>query len=67
MNYLGFIFIFAGLFSAAGALFEWPWFMEHRRARFFVRILGYTGARMFYLLLGVGLGIFGVIYTFNAP
>ena len=43
----------AGLFTVLGALFDWDWFMEHPKARFFTTILGRGGARMFYGLLGI--------------
>ncbi|MEM6446910.1 MAG: immunity 17 family protein [Cyanobacteria bacterium J06642_2] len=52
--------ILAGLFTIAGGVFNWNWFMNSRRARLFVRILSRTGARIFYVLLGlvlVGIGI----------
>jgi len=38
-------FVLAGLFSFAGAVFNWDWFMTHYRARLFVRVLGRNGAR----------------------
>ena len=56
------LFVFAGLFSIAGAILDWEWFMTSRRAAMFVRLLGRTGARVLYALLGlflVGLGAAG--------
>lgn len=56
------LFVFAGLFSIAGAILDWEWFMTSRRAAMFVRLLGRTGARIFYTLLGlflVGVGAAG--------
>ena len=50
-----YLFIGAGLFSAAGGLRGWSWFMNSRKARFFTSILGETGARVFYALLGAAL------------
>lgn len=44
--------ILAGVFSIAGAIFDWDWFMNHHRARFFVNLFGRGGARMFYVVLG---------------
>jgi len=35
-NPVGLIFIFVGLFSMAGGIFNWEWFMTNRRARLFV-------------------------------
>ncbi len=56
------LFVFAGLFSIAGAILDWEWFMTSRRAAMFVRLLGRTGARVLYAILGVflvGLGAAG--------
>ena len=53
-------FIAAGIFSICGALFNWDWFLNNWRARFFVRVLGRGGARIFYGLLGVGLAGGGI-------
>ncbi len=59
--------IFAGVFSLAGALLDWEWFMTNYRAAVFVRILGRSRARLLYALLGLSLialgfaGAFGLI------
>jgi len=53
-----------GGFSLAGAIFDWDWFINSRRARLFVSIFGRTGARIFYGILGlflIGLGIFATM------
>ena len=50
----------AGLFSIAGAVFNWDWFMENSRARFFVQVFGRDGARVFYVTLGLFLIIMGI-------
>jgi len=54
-----------GLFSMAGGLFDWNWFMTSRRARLFVKLLGRTGARIFYVLLGLGLLILGILLAYG--
>jgi len=36
-------FVLAGLFSFAGAVFDWEWFMTHSRAALFVRLFGRSG------------------------
>lgn len=49
-----------GIFALSGAIFNWDWFMNSRRARFFANIFGRNGARIFYALLGIlliGLGL----------
>ena len=58
------LFVAAGLFSLAGAAFDWQWFMANSRAAVFVRLIGRTGARVLYALLGlflVGLGMAGFL------
>ena len=53
------ILILIGLFTAAGGIFGWDWFMGHWKSRFFVARFGKTGARFFYIVFGlaiVGLG-----------
>jgi len=57
---LGIFLIFAGLFSTLAAVLDWNWFMMHRKARLFVALFGRTGARVFYVLLGLGLAAVGV-------
>lgn len=59
------LFALAGLFSMAGGLFDWEWFMANRRAALFVKILGRTGARIFYILLGLGLIALGILLSYN--
>jgi len=59
---VGLVVLLAGAFSVAGAALDWGFFMESRKARFFVVVLGREGARWFYALLGgalagVGLGL----------
>ncbi len=49
-----------GALCILAAAQDWNWFFENYRARFFVDLLGRSGARVFYgvlgaLLLGVGL------------
>ena len=53
-------FVLAGLFSFAGAIFDWEWFMTNYRAALFVRLLGRTGARVLYAVLGVFLAALGM-------
>ncbi len=49
----------AGLFSVAGGVFQWGFFMDSRKAQGVVKLFGRQGARVFYVCLGlfvVGLG-----------
>ena len=59
--------VFVGGFSIVGALFDWDWFMTHRRARFLTKIVrSRRNARIFYVVLGLlfiamaGMEAFGV-------
>ena len=45
--------VLAGLFAIFCAWKDYDWFMEHRKARFFVAIFGRDGARIFYGILGL--------------
>ncbi|MHC4253428.1 MAG: immunity 17 family protein [Planctomycetota bacterium] len=63
MNPYGLIFVAAGVFSMLGAICNWEWFMNSRKARFLVRIATRTGARVFYGLLGLALVVLGVLTT----
>ncbi len=59
MNLFAILFLFGGLFSIAGAAADWDWFMNHRKAQFFVSLFGRNGARVFYMLLGLVLACLG--------
>ena len=63
MNPIGLILVAGGLFSICGAAFDWDWFINSRKAQFFVAILGRTGARIFYGVLGVVVVIMGTLIT----
>jgi hypothetical protein len=65
MNWMGLILIAVGLFSMAGAAFDWDWYMNNHRARVFVRLVGRTGARIFYILLGLVFASFGTAIMFG--
>ena len=65
MNPVGFILIAVGLFSFAGGLFNWNWFMNTSRARALVRSIRSVGARVFYIVLGLIVIVFGVFLAFN--
>ena len=61
------LLIGCGLFSLAGAVKNWDWFMEHRKARFMCSLLGRKGARIFYGLLGLIICGGGVAFLLGAP
>ncbi len=56
---MGWFFVGIGLFAIAGATFDFEWFMNHRKARIFVSMLGRGGARILYGALGTGLVVLG--------
>ena len=56
-----FIFIAAGLFSLAGSVFNWDFFFNARKSRRIVRIIGRTGARIFYAVIGLFIILCGVM------
>jgi len=66
MNPFGLLIVAAGVFSIAGGLRDWPWFWNHRRARFMTTILTRRGARVFYVVIGIGLAVLGLWMTVSA-
>lgn len=55
------IFIFLGALSTIAALFNFEWYFQTSSARTFVNLLGRSGARILYGLLGLTLITCGVI------
>ena len=58
---MGWILAACGAFAISGAAFDWEFFMNHRKAQFFVRMFGRKGTRIFYGLLGGGLLVLGLL------
>jgi hypothetical protein len=59
------ILVLVGFFSNAGGVFNWDWFMNNYRARFMTRVLGSRrNARIFYIILGSGVAVLGVVIGF---
>ena len=54
-------FLLAGAFSAICAAANFTWFMEHPKAKLLSLVLTRTGARAFYVLLGIGLIVVGAL------
>ena len=59
------LFIVVGFYSIAGAALNWEWFMGDPKAKVFARLFGRTGTRVFYIILGVGVLIFGFFGMFG--
>jgi len=62
---LALLLVLAGLFAIAGGVLDWDWFMNNRKARLFVSLLGRNGARVFYCLLGLAIAVVGLLVTFG--
>lgn len=58
---MGWVLMGCGVFGICGAAFDWEWFMNHRKARFFVGLFGRSGTRIFYGVLGAALVAMGVL------
>ncbi len=53
--------IIGGIFSFLGAWQQWDWFMNDHKAKFISMFLGKTGARIFYILIGIALTVAGTL------
>jgi hypothetical protein len=60
-RWIGLVAILAGGFGITCATFDWDWFMLAPKARFWIRILGRTGTRWFYVLLGSAFVVAGLL------
>lgn len=45
--------IAGGIFTILASIFNWDFFFENRKAKLFMSILGRTGSRIFYAILGL--------------
>jgi small neutral amino acid transporter SnatA (MarC family) len=52
--------VLVGIFSIAGAWFNWNWFMNNSRAQGIVELLGRQGARIFYGVFGALIASIGI-------
>ncbi|MBL8814518.1 MAG: immunity 17 family protein [Planctomyces sp.] len=62
-NPAGLILVSAGVFSILGGVFGWEFFINSGKAKLFVHLFGRTGARLFYVLLGLFIVVFGTLIT----
>mgnify|MGYP003482999740 FL=1 len=56
----GIFFVLAGIFSILGAVKNWDFFMNNRKAYIWVKLFGRNGARIFYGILGFVIAIIGL-------
>lgn len=59
----GIVITSIGAFSIVAAIKDWDFFMNHRKAKLFVKLFGRNGARKFYVLLGSFLVIAGALVS----
>lgn len=65
MIIMGLVFAAIGLFSLMGAIMNWDWYFNNRKARGVVAIFGRNGARIFYGILGVIFIAIGLFVAFG--
>jgi len=58
---VGILMAAAGLFVLSGSAFNWDWYWERRRTQVWVDLLGRSGARIFYAVLGLAMLAGGVL------
>lgn len=56
--------LLVGLFSVFCTVKDYDWFMQSRKARFFVNLWGRNGARAFYIVLGSFFTLAGACFLF---
>ena len=52
-------------FTIICAVGNWDWFMNHSKARLWINLFGRDGARIFYILVGLGLAGLGIMMLMN--
>ena len=63
MNPVGLLIVALGLFSVGCGIFNWEWAMTTRQGRLLSTMITRTGARAFYVVLGVGMIVVGTLMT----
>ena len=61
MNWLGLLFVAVGIYALCGSYFNWDWFMNARKVRFIVSVIGRNRARVFCAVAGLALLVFGIL------
>jgi len=59
----GLIWGVLGTFTVFGSWWEWSFIVNNHRAAFIVKLFGYQGMRLFYILLGGFLIVGGLIIS----
>lgn len=60
---MGIVIAILGAVAAAAGLFDWEWFMNHRKARRLTSWIGRGPARAVYVSLGVVAIVTGILIT----
>lgn len=63
---LGIVIIAAGLFLLAGSIFDWEWYWARRRSQTWADLLGWTGARVAYAVVGLLLAVLATLISLGA-
>ena len=63
MNPVGLLIAALGLFTAGCGVFDWEWAMTTRQGRLVTTMITRTGARVFYVVVGVGMIVVGILMT----
>jgi hypothetical protein len=61
MDPFGVLMVGVGLFTVLGGALNWDLFMNSRKAQVWVKLFSYNGARIFYIVVGGSLMIFGAL------
>ncbi len=59
------LFIGSGIITILGAVLKWSFFVDNYKARFFKKILGETGMRIFYVISGGSMCVLGILMAFG--
>ena len=65
MNPAGVLLFLIGALSFSGGFFDWDWFFRTRSTRRILIWMGRSGARVFYVLLGFSVMVFGGLIAFG--
>jgi hypothetical protein len=52
-----------GLFTIAGGVFDWDWFMGHWKSHLFLKLNRRRGARILHIVLGLRIAGFGAFWV----
>jgi hypothetical protein len=58
---VGYVVIAFGLFTVMAACCDWEFYMNHRKARIVIALMGRQGTRVFYGVIGSAMIVAGVL------